>query len=545
MRRALLSALAAAALACGAASEPQPPPSLPPVTDTAPCHTATGAAGAFITGFVDADGDGHGAGPPVVLCVEPGAGLPRGYAATADDCDDRSPTGWRLQPFYADADHDGVAEDPAILLCAEAPPPGYSATAGDCAPGDPTRWQLLPYAFRDRDADGFTVPETGTVCSGATLPPGYLDVPSGLDCDDFDPGRFASIIGYLDGDGDGVGDGAPVTLCTAGALPAPYVASGGDCAPFDASRWQLLPYAATDGDGDGWLAAAAGTLCSGAALPWGYAAEVPAVQDCDDHDAGWGGPRPAWPDADRDGVGDGEPVYVCYRPGSAPPAGLAAAPGDCAPDDASRWQVLPYAYRDADGDGFFAAQPGTVCSGRALPAGYANGAGGGLDCDDADPTVHASLVGFADADGDGVGAGPAVTFCTAGALPAGWVATGTDCAPEDPERFRTVTNVFADRDGDGFTVPEPGPLCVSAALPAPYLAAAHGKDCDDADPARWRWTVVYPDQDGDGVGAPPRSILCLGADLPAGVSTAGWDVDDANPAVQWDGADADLVLTLW
>ncbi len=110
---------------------------------------------------------------------------------------------------------------------------------------------------------------------------------------------------------------------------------------------------------------------------------------------------------------------------------------------------------------------------------------------------------------------------------------------------RTHNIPGTDADGDGATAGPPGTLCVGATLPEPYRAVAAGNDCDDSDPTRYRWVVVYADVDGDGVGAPPRSIPCLGAAIPAGFSTLGFDVDDANPAVQWDGSDEELLLVLF
>ena len=168
------------------------------------------------------------------------------------------------------------------------------------------------------------------------------------------------------------------------------------------------------------------------------------------------------------------------------------------------------------------------------------------DCDDSNPAVHAVVTGYLDADRDGVGAGPWVQFCTSGALPAGYAAEGADCAPVDATRWRAIVNPPADRDGDGFTARESVTLCVGSTLPEPYRAADRGLDCDDVDPALYRWVTLYRDQDGDGVGARPRTApwTCIGASVPAGLSVLGYDVDDSNPAVTTDAADDDDVLAL-
>ena len=119
---------------------------------------------------------------------------------------------------------------------------------------------------------------------------------------------------------------------------------------------------------------------------------------------------------------------------------------------------------------------------------------------------------------------------------------GGDCAPDDGARWRIAPYAGVDRDGDGFTAKEPGELCIGEGLPEPYRATLRGNDCDDADPARWRWVVVYRDLDGDGVGAGPRSIPCLGSELPPGASLAGYDEDDSDATVQWHEREEDLVL---
>lgn len=105
--------------------------------------------------------------------------------------------------------------------------------------------------------------------------------------------------------------------------------------------------------------------------------------------------------------------------------------------------------------------------------------------------------------------------------------------------------VAIDADGDGFTVPATGEVCTDGTLPPPYRAAAHGLDCDDADPLVAHVAVLYPDQDGDGVGAPPRQILCIGAQPPAGLVRRGYDEAAADPAViETDEDDEEELLVL-
>lgn len=159
----------------------------------------------------------------------------------------------------------------------------------------------------------------------------------------------------------------------------------------------------------------------------------------------------------------------------------------------------------------------------------------GVDCDDANPAVSRSTVGYRDGDGDGVGEDVTNVFCTdrLGTLPPLWAATSTDCAPGDRTAWRAVANPVADRDGDGYTAVEAVTLCVGVDLPAPYVPAAHGADCDDGDPATYRWATLYTDGDADGVGACPRAVAwsCVGAALPAGFAAVGCDPDDGDPAI--------------
>jgi len=253
------------------------------------------------------------------------------------------------------------------------------AYAGDCAAADPTQWRLLSYAFRDADGDTYTVARSGTVCSGATRPPGYgTDAGAGPDCDDVDPVVFLALTGYVDGDTDGHGAGDAGTYCTAGALPAGVVAIGDDCAPADPSlHTSLVSFA----------------------------------------------------DADGDGVGAGVPVSLCT--GGTRPPGFVSDGGDCAPADGSAWRLAAYGWVDRDGDDRTRAEAGELCTGAALPPPFRSSPSGN-DCDDADPALLGWAVLYEDGDGDGVGAGPRSILCIGAAPPAGQSIHGDDADDQDP-----------------------------------------------------------------------------------------------------------------
>jgi hypothetical protein len=419
---------------------------------------------------------------------------------------------------------------------------GHPAGA-DCDDHDPNVWQLLPYRFRDVDGDGHTVAASGEICSGASLPSGYLLLPGEPDCDDGNPAVFTQVIGFPDADGDGFGDGLSMTFCTAGELPQGFARFSGDCAPLDPTRWQVLPYSFRDADGDGAAVPETALVCSGAGLPPGYLDAAPAGRplDCDDTNPDVSIPLTVFADGDGDGFGAGPGQLACTN--GAPPAGFSASSTDCDDGNATVWISLVYTAVDFDGDGVTVPALGTRCTaGVLLPPYHATPIGN--DCDDTNPHVSVALTVFADGDHDGFGAGSGQQACTDGSTPDGFSTSGTDCDDGDASRWVLVTYQGIDADDDGFTVPATGQLCTDGTLPPPFRANQRGNDCDDQDPTVTHVAVRYPDQDGDGVGAPPRQILCIGDSTPSGFAVGGYDEDDTDPNVIETDEDDDLDLIL-
>ena len=142
---------------------------------------------------------------------------------------------------------------------------------------------------------------------------------------------------------------------------------------------------------------------------------------------------------------------------------------------------------DADGDGF-----------EWVGAG-------GIDCDDADPSL-AQYVFYRDQDGDGVGdTAVAEAGCTA---PEGYVTVGGDCDDSDPGTY-------------------PG---------ADELCDAADRDCDD-DPTEGAidQTLYYRDFDGDGYGDPDgETWLC---EETGGFVENADDCDDARALVSPEGTE--------
>ena len=84
---------------------------------------------------------------------------------------------------------------------------------------------------------------------------------------------------------------------------------------------------------------------------------------------------------------------------------------------------------------------------------------------------------YADTDGDGFGAGAGTPSCTG--QPVGTSANNTDCAPEDPTKWRTGT-FFTDADNDGYNNGFPSTsVCYGATTPSGFVAVNNGVDCND------------------------------------------------------------------
>lgn len=352
--------------------------------------------------------------------------------------------------------------------------------------------------------------------------------PNSQDCDDGSPQVWRSLELYADTDGDGFGEGERQRLCVGEPLPRGLVLAGGDCAPGDTTRWRSVAGVFRDADGDGATVGAAQTACVGAELT-GYVSKASASEDCDDTRPQVFRAVTLYRDVDGDGFGAELPEALCVDERN--PTGYVATGTDCAPEEASRWRLLPYSLRDADGDGWTVALSGAVCTGTSLPPGYPQVARGN-DCDDSARERWQARSAYVDTDGDGFGAGPQVIRCMGATMEAGHADRGEDCAPGDSNAWQWLSYNFRDKDLDGATVAEQGVLCGDSLLPQGYALTPSGADCDDSDDTVLVSWDVFRDEDGDGTGAGTREAVCAGRTVPRGYSTSGTDCAETD-ASRW------------
>ena len=391
--------------------------------------------------WTDGDGDGFGAGDPVVVDDGDCADVP-GTVPTDGDCDDDDPL--------------SVPDFPLGELCDGADNDCSGGLEPDEADDDGDLW-LACDDFVDRD----------------------LGVLGGADCDDDDPAAFPGAIETSDDDVDLNCDGVFGEDVDGDG----YALEDGDCHDGDDSihpdadelcdGWDtdcdgtLSPDESADVDGDGWLAC---EDCADAV------AEVhpDAEEICDGRDSDCDGLMPA---DELDGDGDGAPA--CLDCDDADPA---AAPGlaeDCEDGIDNDCDGSVDVDADLDADGF-----GT-CSG---------------DCDDGDPTIHPDAQDDCDGldnDCDGL-VDPDFDLDGDGFVACPLSLDRDDCDDDDPTVYPgapaicddgvdndcdPLTLESVDRDGDGFvSCPSEGGDCWEGnplVYPtAPELCDWIDNDCD-------------------------------------------------------------------
>ncbi len=511
--------------------------------------------------YADTDGDGFGAGDPILAC-SPSEGL----ADNDEDCDDDSPTTYPgadepcdgvdnncdgqvdeggQTTLYADVDGDGWGNDAdTIVSCTTE---GYVGTGGDCNDLDPA---IHPAAEevcdnQDQDCDGLVDEEVGTIyyldrdgdgygddetTATACSPPSTVFLEQGGDCNDLDaavnPGvaetcnsvdddcdglvdedTADSETYYLDADEDGYGDpGQSVSFCK---QPEVYVPDGSDCNDADAGSPPGMAEVCDDIDQD----------CNGV------------IDDDPTDSATW------YPDVDQDGYGSiAGGVAACDQP-----PGYLPDTGDCNDSVAS---IHPDAaeicdgvdqdcdglidedmtwawYIDRDGDGygdadteflacsapsdFYVDEPGDCDDFDAdvFPGSNELCNGKDDDCNGAidEPAAVDASTWYQDADGDDHGDPDAPQVACY--QPEGYVPSLDDCDDGDASVHAAAVELCNDKDDDcDGTTDEP----------------------DAADAPTW-----YLDVDGDGYGTALSSQL--NCTQPDGYVAEGTDCNDSDPTV--------------
>ena len=517
--------------------------------------------------YLDGDGDGYGAGTPILDCESPGAG----YVVTGGDCDDADPS---VHPGQPEIICNGKDDDcnPATPDQPDADGDGYSCNE-DCDDNDPTVHVFAteitcngidedcdPATADDPDWDGDGVSQCNGDCDdgNANIFPGNTEIP----CNGIDDDCDANTPDFPDNDGDGY------STCTGdcndndpnvnpGMTEIPCDGKDNDCDPSTLDG--------PDADGDGYSA------CGGDCDDNDPLIHPGAEEVCDGIDNDCNGiiddnpvSGPVWyADNDSDGFGDpNNTIIACTMPG-----GFVENLLDCDDsnpninpladelcnglDDDCDGQIDEFAidaptwYEDADGDGF--GNLNIVLVQCDQPSGFVSNF---EDCDDTDPSINPNTVWYADVDQDGFGnPNPPVIACNPGP---NFVLNSDDCDDQNPAVNPNASEscnglddncdgqidegLTTDADGDGYTV----------------VGSCGGSadDCDDSDadihPGATEacdgidnncngsidegvLNTYYADTDGDGFGnASSTTQACT---QPGGFVADNTDCDDTNNAI--------------
>jgi MYXO-CTERM domain-containing protein len=415
--------------------------------------------------FVDGDDDGVGDGQVV---SHDGDCDDLGEALTDGDCDDANPT---IHPGATDTPGDGIDQDcsgtDTVECLTDADNDGFGSAA------------VLPSPDGDCDDTGEVPLTDGGDCDdgAASTYPGAGEIPD--DGTDQDCSGADTVTCFVDGDGDGYGDGTVLAVdgdCT----DMGEALQGGDCDDASAAIYPGAPETASDGvdqdcdgvdmvlcfvddDDDTYGGATTVVATDGDCLDLG---ESVVDGDCDDLDPA------AYPDAPEfcdavDSDCDGSLVDD-----------FADTDADTEPDCTDT---------DDDGDGWLDGDDCDPLDSAVYPEAPEN-------CDAVDSNCDGDLVdGFEDLNYDGV----------------------PDC-------------VEVDEDGDGFDAVDDCDDEDPAVFPGAVDTPDDGtdQDCSGADTV-----TCFEDLDYDTVGSLTAVLADDGDCTDLGESTVNTDCDDGNPAV--------------
>src|SRR3989344_1636456 len=276
----------------------------------------------------------------------------------------------QMNIWVTDADGDNYRPAGATQVMNTSQPAGttrrYLINPGtDCDDSTSTWWQLLT-GYPDGDGDSYTSGGSQSVCSGASLAPGYASSANGNDCNDSDNAKWQNLTGYVDVDNDTYqGNSTPQSVCSGNSLPSGYTGTlipWGDCNDNNNSVWKSW-FVYRDADGDSVTVGNQQNICGNNTRPSGYELgqwQVNGQDDCNDANLNVHTMKTVYSDSDGDqyAVAGGT---ACLSAGTG-----SGAPTGC-PDN--------YSSNEAGGCTLATSLSGTDCydsnsSARPSQAGY-------------------------------------------------------------------------------------------------------------------------------------------------------------------------------
>lgn len=445
-----------------------------------------------------------------------------------DDCDGTIDEGVG-QVFFADRDGDGHGNLSESQTACSAPT-GWVTSSDDCNDAKPSvkpgAEELCAAGGVDEDCDG-TVDE-GCGCPSVGMTMACCSGRGVQTCEGRDGGEpmysacsasvGAETCNGIDDDCDGQIDEELSFATDAGFL----LADGGLVAPNG-----------TCSAGVGRCRDVAGAACLQGAITCSVVPLTPNTETCNGVDDDCDGQVDegtyvtCYSDEDGDAVATSTggtelcPDLARAAFGNCPLGFVATAPTslDCAPQDSSRYRLVPLK-SDVDDDGLCVGGLATeVCIGSTAPTGQRI-ASMCPEIDDCDDTVSGSVrvSCYVDRDNDGVASpiNAVVSVCpdpsraAFGNCPGGTINTAQateDCAPLDPTKYRMAWT-RGDADFDGHCAGAPVMECIGATPPSGRVLETQcvsNDDCNDANATLNIYVNVRADADQDG--------FCVGASV--------------------------------